>query len=202
MAPKKSIAEVKQEEEKKYVKKQYKLSTYIWIWCILSFPIVVWDALYILYRPRSMKGGDLEFIWVPYQTYIQADGRYGDVNDGFGISQSYLNLFELLLQAIAMVLGAAGRNSAILFMFASAILTAAKTAIYFLTEVCSGPNGFEYTGHSLASGDLFTFWITFVLPSSFWLIIPTIITYTTGKQILHALNTSFHHSTYTNTKKN
>lgn len=35
------------------------------VWFSLASVIVLWDALFLFLRPRSMPGGDLHFIWKP-----------------------------------------------------------------------------------------------------------------------------------------
>ena len=50
----------------------------IYLWLIISSIIVIYDASYILLRPRSLSGGDLELIFSPYQLYIQYDTLYGN----------------------------------------------------------------------------------------------------------------------------
>ena len=72
-----------------------------------------------------MAGGDLAYIWTPYQTYIAADKRYGDLHDGvcviraphlaifeiyadlvmpgFVIAQSWMNLVEVAVGAMALI---------------------------------------------------------------------------------------------------
>ena len=34
-------------------------------WFTVSPLVVIWDASFILMRPRSLPGGDLHFIWIP-----------------------------------------------------------------------------------------------------------------------------------------
>lgn len=63
----------------------------VWIslWFGISSIIVLWDAAYCFYRPRSLSGGDLSWIWWPYDkmNYGTADYMYGwfafDLKDGF-----------------------------------------------------------------------------------------------------------------------
>jgi len=38
---------------------------WITLWLIISAPVQLWDALFIMFRPRSMVGGDLFKIWIP-----------------------------------------------------------------------------------------------------------------------------------------
>ena len=72
------------------------LKTYSWItfWFLASAPVIFWDAGYCFFRyvsspahqsrshrqslylapsPRSMKGGDLHWIWKPYEIYQEID---------------------------------------------------------------------------------------------------------------------------------
>jgi hypothetical protein len=88
-------------------------------WFVLSFPVCLWDALFVLLRPRTMPGGDLAWFWGPCtsipipipihedfwpfshficspmlvrrldETYIAVDRRYQDLNDGFNIAQAW-----------------------------------------------------------------------------------------------------------------
>ncbi len=39
----------------------------LWIklWLLVSLPVVVWDATFILFRPQSLPGGELHHIWQP-----------------------------------------------------------------------------------------------------------------------------------------
>ena len=70
------------------------LKTYTWItlWFLLTAPVIMWDVSYCLlryvscacslcnispargmFRPRSMVGGDLHWIWEPYGLYQEID---------------------------------------------------------------------------------------------------------------------------------
>lgn len=35
------------------------------VWFALASVVVIWDALFVLLRPRSMPGGDLQQFWKP-----------------------------------------------------------------------------------------------------------------------------------------
>lgn len=58
----------------------------------ISTLIVAWDTGYILLRPRSMPGGDLHWLWKPYEHYVNVDYIYGfptwERHDGFARAQS------------------------------------------------------------------------------------------------------------------
>ncbi|KAF8730059.1 hypothetical protein AX14_005753 [Amanita brunnescens Koide BX004] len=51
------------------------IKTYSWItlWFLISTLVVFWDAGYLFLRPRSMKGGDLHWIFEPYGLYQEID---------------------------------------------------------------------------------------------------------------------------------
>eukprot|EP01090_Pellita_catalonica_P018293 TRINITY_DN5851_c0_g1_i2.p1 TRINITY_DN5851_c0_g1~~TRINITY_DN5851_c0_g1_i2.p1 ORF type:complete len:116 (-),score=12.70 TRINITY_DN5851_c0_g1_i2:112-459(-) len=103
------------------------------------------------------------------------------MDDGFGIAQSWLNLGEAALALMTLFYFHTKNHKAVLFAFFTSTLVLYKTIIYMFSEACSG---FEYTGHSLEKGDYFTFYATFVLPSSFWIIIPFLMVWSTGKYLL------------------
>lgn len=74
-------------------------STAIIIWLVVSVPIVVWDAGYVLLRPYSMPGNRLHSpIWIPYALYGTIDHIYGwpafNARNGFPAAQTVLNLVE------------------------------------------------------------------------------------------------------------
>lgn len=45
----------------------YTTPRWIRVWLTLSSFVVLWDAGYCFNRPRSMRGGDLSWIWAPYK---------------------------------------------------------------------------------------------------------------------------------------
>ncbi|RMZ66535.1 c6 transcription factor [Pyrenophora seminiperda CCB06] len=78
-------------------------------WIAVSWPLVLWDCLYILLRPHTMAGGALQWpLWKPYEIYASIDHVYGwpgwERGDGFGGAQGVLNAVELVLYGLyAMV---------------------------------------------------------------------------------------------------
>lgn len=69
------------------------------IWLVVSVPLVIWDAGYVLLRPHSMPGGRLHSpIWAPYALYGSIDYIYGwpafNARNGFTAAQTILNLIE------------------------------------------------------------------------------------------------------------
>ncbi|KJK62437.1 hypothetical protein P875_00095411 [Aspergillus parasiticus SU-1] len=76
-------------------------STAIIIWLVVSFPVVIWDAGYVLLRPHSMPGNKLHFpMWIPYARYGAIDYIYSwpafNARNGFPAAQTVLNLVECI----------------------------------------------------------------------------------------------------------
>jgi hypothetical protein len=79
------------------------------LWLAVSFPLVLWDALYILLRPHTFSGGALQWpIWKPYEIYAAIDKVYSrsayDANEGFGGAQGALNVAELVLYGLYIMI--------------------------------------------------------------------------------------------------
>jgi hypothetical protein len=71
------------------------------IWLVVSVPLVIWDAGYVLLRPHSMPGGRLHSpIWTPYALYGTVDYIYGwpayNARNGFTAAQTVMNVIETL----------------------------------------------------------------------------------------------------------
>ncbi|KAJ4455450.1 putative emopamil-binding protein [Paratrimastix pyriformis] len=142
-----------------------KLPTFAKIWFLLTVIICTWDASFVLLRPYSLPGGKWHQIWKPYALYITMDRRYGDVNDAWVATQSYLNLFENIVYLMALFSSGA---TAFVLGFSCSLLTAWKTVIYFGIEIVSG---YQYTGHCTPA----QFWTGFIFPSSIWIVAPVIM---------------------------
>ncbi|KAL1989360.1 hypothetical protein VTN96DRAFT_122 [Rasamsonia emersonii] len=74
-------------------------SAAVTIWLLVSVPLVLWDAGYVLLRPHSMPGGKWHSpIWTPYALYGTIDYIYGwpafNARNGFTAAQTVLNLLE------------------------------------------------------------------------------------------------------------
>mmetsp|Transcript_27393 Transcript_27393/g.68769 ORF Transcript_27393/g.68769 Transcript_27393/m.68769 type:complete len:174 (-) Transcript_27393:49-570(-) len=151
------------------------------VWFYVSFLIQIWDALFILARPHSLAGGALEYVWSPYQLYITVDRRYGDLGDGFGIAQSWLNLLEVVVGFWGLNMYMGGQAKAHLYLFSASLMSFAKTCIYFLTEFCSG---LEYTG----GADWYQWTTIFFIPSLFWVVFPLLCTLGAGSVISQQLS--------------
>jgi hypothetical protein len=76
---------------------------------MISVPIVIWDALYILLRPHTMAGGKLQWpLWKPYEIYAAIDHVYGwpgwNNNDGWGGAQAVMNVVEVVLYGLYLMI--------------------------------------------------------------------------------------------------
>ncbi|OZJ05875.1 hypothetical protein BZG36_00934 [Bifiguratus adelaidae] len=149
----------------------------IWIkgWFAISTILVVWDIFYCLLRPRSMLGGDLHWIWAPYNLYGKVDHGYGwpafNRGDGFTSAQAWMNLVESIMNVGYLYLlekPSVSIGQANLLAFAAVVMTLAKTVLYFLNDYCAG---WRNSGHN----DLYT-WVTlYLVPNGMWILVPSIL---------------------------
>ncbi|THH15870.1 hypothetical protein EW146_g4678 [Bondarzewia mesenterica] len=132
-----------------------------------------------------MKGGDLHWIWKPYEIYQEIDYVYGvkalEDGDGFTNAQSALNIVETFLNILYVYLAHVTHwPAAPVIGFASVVMTLSKTVLYWLQEYyCGGCS----IGHNTFN-DLLVYWI---IPNGVWLVVPTCIIYTLGRDIAASL---------------
>ncbi|KAL1717773.1 hypothetical protein EV715DRAFT_253387 [Schizophyllum commune] len=140
-----------------------------------------WISLWFLI---TAPGGDLHWIWKPYEIYQEIDWVYGvralEDGDGFPNAQAFLNIIETILNLIYLYLAHVSSSpKAPLIGFAAATMTLWKTVLYWLQELfCSG------TGCMTAHNKWLDMVVFYYL---LWLIFPSIIVYTLGKDIAHSL---------------
>ncbi|KXN89027.1 hypothetical protein AN958_06378 [Leucoagaricus sp. SymC.cos] len=158
--------------------------TYWWItaWFLITAPIIAWDAGYCFMRPRSMKGGDLHWIWRPYAIYQEVYGLPAlESNDGFTNAQSFMNIIETLLNLIYVYLAHKVQwPGAPVIGFGVALVTLSKTLLYWLNDYYCG---FCQIGHN----DALTLVIYWVLPNGLWIVVPFAIAWVLGKDIVQSL---------------
>ncbi|KZW00855.1 hypothetical protein EXIGLDRAFT_603719 [Exidia glandulosa HHB12029] len=159
-----------------------------WItaWFVASAPVIFWDAGYCLMRPRSMRGGDLHWIWKPYSLYQDVDLVYGvkalEENNGFTSAQSAMNLIETFLNLYYVYLTHVSPSPyAPVVGISSAVMTLSKTVLYWLVEYYCN---YCAVGHNNVV-DLITLWI---IPNGIWLIVPTLVIIRLGKDIARSLS--------------
>ncbi|KAI1815982.1 hypothetical protein GGS20DRAFT_540369 [Poronia punctata] len=178
------------------------------LWLAISLPLVTWDTLYVLLRPRTMEGGDLHWpLWVPYKLYGEVDHWYGwkafNANSGFTGAQGTLNVVETLMylyyffvyyqNAVSVPVGGSGSGGekrkvvvgrkaakAVLVGFGAAVMTLSKTVLYWLNEYYSG---YDAIGHN-DLGDLILLWI---IPNGAWIVGSAYMTYSLGQDIIDNL---------------
>ncbi|KAJ5911521.1 uncharacterized protein N7473_000824 [Penicillium subrubescens] len=167
------------------------------IWLVVSVPLVIWDAGYVLLRPHSMPGGRLHSpIWTPYALYGTVDYIYGwpayNARNGFTAAQTVMNVVETLGYLYYLWIGfvwllagekvVAGRTGAIalLVAFTASVMTLSKTLLYWLNEFFSG---FDNIGHNDAASLIFL-WI---IPNGLWIVFPAYSMIILGDEILNSL---------------
>ncbi|EKM48672.1 uncharacterized protein PHACADRAFT_266214 [Phanerochaete carnosa HHB-10118-sp] len=146
-----------------------------WIsaWFILTVPVIFWDASYCFMRPRSMRGGDLHWIWSPYAMYQDVDYVYGlrafENQEGFTNAQSFMNVAENILNILYLYLAhVQGSPIAPLIGFTSIVMTLSKTILYWLNEYFCG-------WCSIGHNDFATLFLYWIIPNGIWLVFPTVI---------------------------
>ncbi|KAJ3731445.1 hypothetical protein DFJ43DRAFT_1078735 [Lentinula guzmanii] len=159
------------------------VKTYNWIslWFLLTTPIILWDVGYCFMRPRSMIGGDLHWIWEPYGIYQNVDLLYGipalEEGNGFTNAQSLMNIFETILNLTYLYLAhISSWPPATLIGFGSASLTLSKTILYWAQEYFCG-----YC--AVGQNDMKSLIVYWIIPNGLWLLFPSLIIYTLGKDL-------------------
>jgi len=127
-----------------------------------------------------MKGGDLFWIWKPYDTYIQVDKLYGKMNDTFVVGQTLMNIVENTINIAAVSLHFKNHPAGLVVGTVGLSLTLGKTILYSLLDVLCN---FCNTGHN----DLTTLVLLYILPNGLWLLFPFIGIITLGNKIVHLL---------------
>ncbi|KAK3701741.1 hypothetical protein QZH41_018896, partial [Actinostola sp. cb2023] len=81
-----------------------KLPFWIALWLAISSVVCTIDTLFVLFRPRTLVGGDLNYLVSYYNIYTEIDTRYADLKDGFVIGQTWMNLVEVFINLITLIL--------------------------------------------------------------------------------------------------
>lgn len=145
------------------------------LWFMATTPIVMVDAIFVLTRALPESCADprihpLEkyFPFKLWSVYASYDNRYYPNDDAFVTVQSYLNLLEVILGLLAVVLTLLKFHRAGLGLgMIVSVMTVYKTVMYFLMELMEDG---KYTKHNTMMENSIMVW----LPSSFWIVIPTI----------------------------
>lgn len=140
------------------------------LWYALVTPVVIIDAIFVLQRSKSGPHPLAEVVpfnfWVLYAEY---DKRYSPNDDAFVVVQSYLNLVEVTLGVLVLLLALfRSRLPAVKLSLVVSAMTIYKTVMYFAMDVVEGG---KYTAHNSIPNQL----MMVMVPSSFWVVIPSII---------------------------
>ncbi|KAL4780023.1 hypothetical protein BJX76DRAFT_339257 [Aspergillus varians] len=98
-SPKPSTPSTSSESNSRSAKKWvHTPTTIVTLWLLVSIPLVLWDAGYVLLRPHSMPGGKWHSLWSGYAWYGTVDYIYGwpayNTNSGFPGAQTVMSLLE------------------------------------------------------------------------------------------------------------
>ncbi|KLO07547.1 hypothetical protein SCHPADRAFT_644589 [Schizopora paradoxa] len=163
--------------------------TWISLWFVLSAAVMALDCSYLLIRPLSLPGGSLDWLYEPvYGIYSKVDISYGreafERGDGFPNAQAFLSVIEAILGLYYVYLqNIVGSTSAPIFAFMVSAMTLSKTVLFFSHEYfCDWCT----TGHNDPM-TTFSLWFAPGLP---WVIFPSLILMTYGKDIALALKTA------------
>jgi hypothetical protein len=152
---------------------------WIVVWLVVSTPVTLWDASFLLARPASFPDGDLGFLWsIAYTTYLEVDHSYADLSLGFPKAVAVMSCVEAVIVGAGLAADGKGRHAlAHLLLTVVTSLTAAKTATFLMVE---GLGGFSHTGHNAAGA----FWSLWAIPNGIWLVVPTLAAVTLGRRLL------------------
>ncbi|CAL1711045.1 unnamed protein product [Somion occarium] len=135
-----------------------------------------------------LAGGDLHWIWKPYELYQEVDYVYGthalERGDGFTNAQSLLNIVENFMNIGYLYLAHIVESPvAPLLGFASAVMTLSKTVLYWAQEYYCG-------GCAVGHNDLKTLIVYWIIPNGLWLVVPSFIIVRLAKDIASSLRTA------------
>ncbi|KZP32135.1 hypothetical protein FIBSPDRAFT_849117, partial [Athelia psychrophila] len=147
-------------------------------------PVILWDTSYLFMRPRSMVGGDLYWIWKPYEIYQEISYIYGVKalieGDGFLNAQSFLNIIETSFNTLYLYCAHISWTGAPLIGFGTAVMTLCKTMLYGMQEYYCG-------GCSVGHNNLRDLVVYHFIANGLWIVIPALIALRFGKDIAGAL---------------
>jgi hypothetical protein len=158
-------------------------------WAVIGSLICIWDATYVLTRPRSMAKGDLFHIFYPYAKYITVDPLYGNLQNAFVIAQSWMNYVEVTLTLFSVILYhfLGRRNSGCLLLLIASVMTWSKTVVYFIHDYFERPLHPQDLPIKIETWE---YLCLFIIPSSVWIILPCACMWSIGRQIIKILNLS------------
>jgi len=115
--------------------------------------------------------------------------------NGFTNAQSMMNVIETLLNITYLYLAHIAQwPPAAIVGFASATMTLAKTALYWLQEYYCG---YCAVGHN-SFWDLIILW---VVPNGLWLVVPAFVVFQLGRDLVDSLNFAANASSQSESRK-
>eukprot|EP00798_Chlamydomonas_sp_ICE-L_P020932 gene20932-27782_t len=155
------------------------------LWLVVSAALMYWDAGFVLNRPRTIPGGDLFWLYEPYELYVKVDKLYSietlNSGDGFAAAQSYLNLAEASMQILTVILWArasTSRSGDVLGLITQT-MTFWKSCLYWVNDFMR-PEEMRYTD---PSKDLQQYILIFFIPNVFWIVCPFVIMIILGTRL-------------------
>ncbi|XP_053399671.1 uncharacterized protein LOC123557344 isoform X2 [Mercenaria mercenaria] len=142
---------------------------YMVVWFYVTAVICTIDASFIVFRPRTLPGGDLSKFFSFYQYYIYTDQRYNDVGDSYVFTQSLMNYVEVVLNIITLICHYRKMKDTRLLAFTVSVMTFWKTVLYILMfyELAGGKD--YRVGNSLVE-EIFIV----LFPNGVWIVLPLI----------------------------
>jgi hypothetical protein len=158
-------------------------------WAIVGSLVCLWDATYVLTRPRSMAKGDLFHVFFPYAKYITLDPLYGNLQNAFVIAQSWMNYVEVVLSLLSVILYhlAGRRNLGCLLLLVVSVMTWSKTVLYFIHDYFERPLHPQDLPIEIATWE---YLCLFIIPSAVWVICPFACMWNIARQIIEKFNLS------------
>ncbi|KAJ6102194.1 hypothetical protein N7486_004621 [Penicillium sp. IBT 16267x] len=192
-------------------------SVAVTVWLVVSVPLIVWDAAYVLLRPHSMPGGRLHSpLWTPYALYGQIDYMYGwpafNARNGFTAAQTALNVIETLgylyylfiiyhygATVVGSGRGASTQKKGFVWLLTGEKVVAGRTGaialmVAYTASVMTLSKTILYWLNEFFSGfdnighnDAFTLIVLWMLPNGLWIVFPSYSIYSLGGEILTSL---------------
>lgn len=186
------------------------------IWLLVSLPLVIWDAGYVLLRPHSMPGGSLHWpLWSPYELYGKVDYIYGwkafNERNGFTGAQTFLNVIETLMYIYYLyVVYAYGKQSTghgrgapkpatVGFLGQQRVVSGQKGAVGLVVGYSAAVMTVSktllywmneyYSGfENIGHNSLRDLIFLWIIPNGLWLVFPSYMIYLTASEIIQGLS--------------
>jgi len=146
-------------------------------WYLFNLVICPGDVLFIMMRPRSVKGGDLEWLFTPFNYYCTLDSLFCDESNKIVFYIYLLGLLDVLLNLYLLATFKANirKPSFALLAVWDGVFVATKTAVYLM-----------YSQDFL----LPTAKILVTAMNSMWFFFPLLIAWGASNRMIRAVNDS------------